>query len=122
MNIERQLFIHSSTSSVGFVFFFSVTHGLSENSDVLKALFHGRTSLFTKHIAVPQLHCAEILQMISEVLIKSWVHTRNVHCNDYSCVGVLLLHPKLHHNKYHLSLSALTNAGYNVLLLIKICI
>ena len=87
MNIERQLFIHSSTSSIGFGVFFSVTHGMSENSDVLKALVHGRTSLFTKHIAVPQLHCAEILQMISEVLIKLWVHTRNVHCNDYSCAA-----------------------------------
>lgn len=102
-------------------FFFSVTRGLSENSDALKALFHGRTSLFTKHIAVPQLHCAEILQMISEVLIKSWVHTKNVHSNDYSCGG-LLLHPKLYHNKYNLSLSALTNTGYNPLLPIKICI
>lgn len=101
---------------------FSVTRGLSEDSDVLKALFHGRTCLLTKQIAVPQLLCAEILQMTSEVLIKPWVHTRNAYCNDYSSVGVLLLHPKLYHNKYHLSLSAPTNTGYNPLLLIKICI
>lgn len=101
---------------------FSVTRGLSENSDVLKALFHGRTHLFAKQIAVTQLLCAEILQMTSEVLIKSWIHTRNAYCNDYSCVGVLLLHPKLYHNKYHLSLSALTNTGYNPLLPIKVCI
>lgn len=68
---------------------FSITHGLSKNSDFFLSLFFmvKFPASLPSRLLLLNWCCVEILQVPSEVLIKSWVHTRNIHCNDYSLEG-----------------------------------